>query len=892
MLSENPGEPLVTRLRMFLCRVRALTRSRELDREIDDEIAGHLAEATEEYVQKGLSPQEARWAAQRSLGGVTQTKEAYREVRSFTGLEDLARDVRHAFRTLRKSPAFTTAAAATLALAIGANTAMFSVLNAVLLRPLPYRSPDQLAMLWTEDPTQNLREGRSALWDVEQWRNQSRSFADVATFDAVSTTLAEADGADQIVGASISPNLFSLLGVQPVLGRSFSSEEAEQRQPLVLISHRFWQARFGGSNDAVGATLVLDGLPVQIIGILPAGFQIARLGADVWKAHPMSAGAEARQAGRDGATWFVVGRLRPTVTLDEAQAEMGAIARRLNDQLPAAERNRGISVVPLSLYMVGAQSRLALWMLGGAVFCVFLIAAANVTSLSLARSVARAREMAVRAALGASAGRIVRQVLAESVLLAALSGLMGTLLAFVAIRLIRAFGPGNVPRLNEASLDLRVLGWALGISLVAGILVGLAPAIRTVRGEISLSAEEGGRRVSGGVATRKVRRALVVAEFALAIVLLVGAGLLVRSWRYVNSIDPGFRPERVLAMELSTPTTFSAPAQRAGLYARVLDQMQAVPGVESAGIIGDLFISNTREQVLTVEGNDGTASERLRLARAEVSAGFFATLGTPLLRGRFFSIGDGPDAAPVAIINDVAARRLWPGRDPIGRRFKLGPRDASRPWYTVVGVVADMRRQGLERDPVPQIFESLAQSPPQSVDLFVRTASDDPLAMAGALRAAVQRVEKHAPVYGVAPLEQLLGTYLAQRRFETWLLTGFSVVALLMAAVGIYGLIQYSVVTRTREIGVRIAIGAQAGDIFRMMIREGLTLSLTGLALGLVGAWFLGRAGSSLLFGVTARDPLTFTTVPLLLTAVATAACYFPARRAVNVDPLVALRMT
>jgi predicted permease len=885
----------MTRLRILLLRLWALVRSRQMDREIDDEITSHLAEATDEYVQQGLSPEEARWAAQRSFGGVTQTKEVYRQVRSFMWLEDLARDLRHALRTLRRSPAFTTAAAATLALAIGANTAMFSVLNAVLLRPLPYRSPEQLAMLWTEDPTQNLREGRSALWDVEQWRSQSQSFADMATFDAVSRTLTRADGAEQIVGASISPNLLSLLGIHPVQGRSFSTEEAEQRQRLVLISHGFWQARFGGSHDAIGATIVLDGLPSRIIGILPADFQIARLDADVWEPHT------SRQSVRGGEAWFVIGRLRPTVTFEQAQAEMSAIARRLNDQLPATERNQGISVVPLSLYMVGPQSRLALWMLGGAVFCVFLIAAANVTSLSLARSVARARELAVRAALGASAGRIVRQLLTESVLLAAVSGLIGTWLASVGIRLIRAFGPGNLPRLNEVSLDPRVLGWALGLSLLAGILVGLAPAMTTLRRDLRPSGEEGGRSVSGGAATRRIRRALVVAEFALAIILLVGAGLLLRSWWNVTNIDPAFRPERVLMMELSTPTTLhaatlreaiSTSAQRIDLYHRILGQIQAVPGVESAGIIGDLFIGNIEEQVLTVEGDDETVSERLRLERAEVSANFFTTLGTPLLRGRFFSIGDGPDAARVAIINDAMARRSWPRGDPVGRRFKLGPRDSDRPWYTVVGVVADMRRQGLEREPVPQIFESLVQNPPQSADLFIRTSSDNPQAMAGALRAAVRRVEKHAPIYGVAPLEEQLGSYLAQRRFQTSLLTGFSVVALLMAAVGIYGLIQYSIATRTQEIGLRMAIGAQAGDIFRMMIGEGLRLSLTGLALGLVGAWWLGRAGSSLLFGVTATDPLTFTAVSLLLSAVATAACYFPARRAMRVDPIVALRVT
>jgi predicted permease len=448
-----------------------------------------------------------------------------------------------------------------------------------------------------------------------------------------------------------------------------------------------------------------------------------------------------------------------------------------------------------------------------------------------------------------------------------------------------------LPRLNEISLDLRVLGWALGISVLAGILVGLSPAMATLRRALHPSGEERGRSVSGEAATRRIRRALVVADFALAIVLLAGAGLLVRSWWYVNSVDPGFRPERVLAMELSAPPAFSIPAQRTGLYYRVLETIQAVPGVENTGIIGDLFIANSREQVVTVERDDGMVSERLQFARDEVSADFFKAIGTPLLRGRFFSIVDRQDAPPVAIVNDAMARRSWPGHNAVGRRFKLGLRDSDQPWYTVVGVVGDMRRQGLERKPFPQMFVSLAQSPPpRNVDLFIRTSSDDPIAMAGPLRAAARRVEKNAPIYGVAPLEQQLGTYLAQRRFQTSLLTGFSLVALLMAAVGIYGLIQYSIATRTQEIGIRMAIGAQAGEIFRMILGEGLKLSLSGLMLGLLGALWLGQAGSSLLFGVTPTDLLTFIVVSSLLIAVAVAACCFPARRAMKIEPIVALR--
>jgi predicted permease len=529
-------------------------------------------------------------------------------------------------------------------------------------------------------------------------------------------------------------------------------------------------------------------------------------------------------------------------------------------------------------------------MLGCTVFCVFLIAAANVTSLSLARSVARTREMAVRASLGASAGRIVRQLLTEGVLLAAVSGVIGTLLASAAIELIRAFGPASLSRLNEIGVDLRVLGWALSMSVLAAILVGLAPAIATLRKDLRPSGAEGGRSVSGGVGIRRIRRALVVADFALAIVLLAGAGLLVRSWSNVNRIDPGFRPEQVLVMELSAPRTLSIPAKKQ-FYHRVLGTIQATPGVQYAGVIGELFISNSREQVITVERDDGTVSERMQFTGEEISGDFFEALGTPLLRGRFFSIGDRPEAPPVAIVNNALARRSWPGQDAVGKRLKVGSRDSNTPWYTVVGVVADVRQQGPEREPIPQMFVSLAQSsPPRNMDLFIRTSSDDPMTMAGTLRAAVRGVDKNAPISQVELLQQQFGAYLAQRRFQTSLLIGFSMVALLMASVGIYGLIQYSIETRTQEIGIRMAVGARAAEIFRMILGEGLKLSLTGWMLGLLGALWLGQAGSGLLFGVTPTDPLTFLVVSALLIAVALAACCFPARRAMKIEPIVALR--
>jgi predicted permease len=874
-------------------RLRGLFQHKRLEHELDTEVRFHLEMLIEDNLKAGMNPADARYAALRSFGGIEPMKEEYRERRAFALVETIAQDIRYALRTLRKSPGFTTTAIATLALAIGANTAVFSVLNAVLLRPLPYRSPEQLAMLWTEIPSQSVREGRSAYGNIEQWRTQSESFADMAVFDPVSVTLTGGVDAEQISVARISPNLVSLLGVQPLHGRSFSAEEAGQRRHLALISHRFWQTRFGGSFDALGATIELDGVPSQIIGILPAGLQFALLDADIWEPHTMFPDWEVRRGLRGAGSWFVFGRLRPNVTFDGAQAEMTAIARRIDEQAPAADRNRGISVVPLSLQVTGPRSRLALWMLMGAVFCVLLIAATNVASLSLARGASREREIAIRAALGASRARIVRQLLAESLTLAGISGLLGLLIALAGIRLILAFKPVDLARLNEIGLDPRVLGWALVLCLLTGILMGLTPAITMARRSLRPSGQEGGRGIAGGGATRGVRRALVVTEFALAIILLVGAGLLVRSLRSVERVDPGFRPERVLSMQLST-TAFKAPsannAQRVNFYNRVLEQIESLPGVESAAIIGDLFIGAAPEQILTTEGDARTISERLRFRRDEVSGGFFKALGTPLLRGRFFSAEDGPDSPRVAIINDVMARRLWSGRDPIGQRFRLGPGDSDRPWFTVVGVVGDMRRQGLENAPVLQMFEPLAQNPSRLATLLVRTSVGDPLKMAPALQAAIRRVEKHAPLYGITTLENRLGDYLMQRRFQTSLLTGFSAVALLIAAIGIYGLIQYSIATRTHEIGIRMAVGAQPGEIFRMIIGEGLKLSLAGLVVGLLGALWLGQAGSSLLFGVTATDPVTFITVSVLLTTVAAAACYFPARRAMKVEPMLALR--
>ncbi len=797
----------------------------------------------------------------------------------------ILQDIRYALRGLRKHPGYALIAILTLSIGIGANTAMFSVLNALVLRPLPYPSPAQLAMLWTEMPNQQLREGRSAFRDVEQWQRQSKTFEDMSVSDGVSVWLTAPGELERISVVRASPNFFSLLGVQPVRGRVYSNEEADERRRVAVVSYQFWQTRLGGSDAAIGKTIEIDDLPSEVIGILPASFKFPGGAAEVWEPHTMFSDWESRRTETSG-SWMVLGRMRPGITVEQGQDELSAIARRLDEGRGASEQKRGVSVVPLSVHAVGSRTRLALWMLTGAVFCVLLIGMTNIASLSLARNAGREREMALRAALGANRGRVLRQLFVESLTLAVLAGIAGVLVALGAIRVIVALKPGNLA-LDGIGLDGTMLVSTLGLSILTGVLVALAPAITTGRLNLRPALHDGGRAASAGSSARLVRRALVVAEFALAIVLLAGAGLLMRSLLHVQNVDLGFNPERVLSLQLSLPPAQTS-VQRAEHYRQVLEQLDALGQVEDAGIVGDLFVSGNAEQVISIEGSPDPL-RRLRLRRDEASSGFFTTLRVRLLRGRLFSSGDGPDAPRVAIVNDAMATRLWPGEEPIGRRFKFGAPASNSPWFTVVGLVADMRRQGIEIDPVPQMFEPLAQNPSRLATLLVRT-STDPLSAVGTLRAAISRVDGKAPVYGIATLASRLTDFQAERRFQTSLLAAFSLAALFLAAIGIYGVIQHSIATRTREIGVRMAIGADRRDIFRLMVAEGMTLSLTGVVLGLIGALWLGNLGSSLLFGVAATDVPTYAGVSLLLTAVAAVGCAVPALRAARVDPVIALR--
>ncbi|MXY23448.1 MAG: ABC transporter permease [Acidobacteria bacterium] len=875
-------------LRHLYVRLRSLCTWRRQEAELDEEIRFHLAEETEERIAGGMSPAEAHAAARRDFGNATLIRELARETWGWGPAERLLQDVRGGIRMMRRSPTFTTVAVGTLALAIGVNVVMFSVLNTVLFRPLPFHAPDQLAMLWTETPSQALRENRSAFWNIEEWRRQSRSFSDIAVFDSVALTLTHAGETQRIQGARVSPNLFPLLGVQPLHGRSFSADETAERRRLVVISHRLWQARFGGSLDTLGVSVELDGHASRVIGVLPERFGFASLDADIFEPHTLFPDWEDRRLVRGQDTWFVIGRLRPNVTIEGAQSEMSTIARRLDAELPVGERNRGIRVVPLSRHVVGSRSRLALWMPMAAAAFVLLIAAANVANLWLARSLGRARDVALRAALGASPARIVRQHLTESTTLAVGAGAFGMLLAVVGLDLVRSLGAVELARLDEVHLDTSVFGWSLVLSLLTGTVVGTVPALLW-RGYLRPLGDTSLRGAVGGTAARNIRRSLLVAEVTLAIMLLVGAGLLIRSWWQVEGVDPGFRPERVLAMQIGAPALMT-PTQRPSFYYRVLQRIESTPGVERAGFISDAFISSSPERTLTTERDGEAVSTRLQFRSDEISAGLFPALGTRLLDGRLFTPRDGPESPRVVIVNDTMARQLWPGDDAVGRRFKWGPADSVGPWLTVVGVVDDMRRQGLETEPIPQIFQPVAQNPSGAGFLIIRADHDDPLEMAAAVQAAARQVDPLAPLYGVSTLESRLRASYAPRRLQTSIVVGFAAAALLMAAIGIYGLIQYAVSTRTKEIAIRMAVGADTGNIFRMVVGEGLVLSGAGVALGLLGGVWVGHAVRRLLFGVGTLDPLTFVTGSAVLITVALAACTVPARRAMRVEPLVALR--
>jgi putative ABC transport system permease protein len=801
----------------------------------------------------------------------------------------MLQDLRLAVRLLVRYPSFTAIAVLTLAVGIGANITIFSVVNAVLLRPLPYPDAERLVFIWSEVPQQNVRERASAYANFSEWRNQNRSFADLAVFDPTSVTLTGVAEPEQIMSVRASSNLFTLLGVAPALGRSFTADEEAHRERVVVLSHGLWQRRFGESAGVLGQTLEIDGVSSRVIGVMPKGFQFPGEDTPVWEPLTLVANWETQKVQRGTGSWRVVGRIKPSISLQKAQTEMSVIAQRLEQANPDANKGLGVSLVPFYIQITGSNVRLALWVLFAAVVFVLLIACTNVANLMLARGMAREREIAIRMALGAGRMRLIRQLLTESTLLALMAGGLGLFIASWGIRTLIRFSPPNLPHLDSIAIDGWVLAFTLVVSLLTATLFGLAPALKISQAQPGEALKDG-RGASGGITARRLRGLLVIAEFSLAVLLLSGAGLLLRSFVRLQAVDLGFDPAQVLVIQTAPPRNSTADQWR-GFYQQVRERIAALPGVESAGLTEEIFISGNPEGVITIEGGSSNNSTppRIPFRRDVITEGLFQTLRVPLRQGRFFNPQDDQGAVPVAIINETMVRRFWPGQEALGKRFKLGPTQSSNAWLTVVGVVGDMRRQSLERQPIAQIFVPHQQNPERRMNLLVRTAGD-PAPLGPVVRKEIREIDKFVMIYGGSSLESRLAGAMAERRFQTWLLMLFAALALLLAAVGIYGLLHQSVVLRTREIGTRLALGAQPRDVLWLVAGQGMRLALCGIGVGTLAALGLTRVLASLLFGVTPTDATTFIAVPVVLLLTALLACWLPARRATKVDPLVALR--
>jgi predicted permease len=806
----------------------------------------------------------------------------------------LWQDLHFAVRLARKHPGFVVITTLTLSLGIGATTAIFSVVYAVLLRPLSYQDPGRLVQVWNTgggDPRQPV-----LFPDFQTWKSQTHSFEDLAVYyknTGVSrATLTGSAEPDSVQGGFVSANFFPLFGVPPAIGRAFTSAEEIRGEAVVVLAHGLWTRQYASSPDAVGKTLDIDGAPYRVIGVMPPTFQFPARDTQFWS--PLTTNRLwLDRPERDGthvrnfyARWNVVGRLKRGVSIKQAQAEMALFVPRLEQTDPVLNNSLGIDVTPLQVEVWG-QTRVGLFLLLGAVAAILLIACANVAGLFLARGILREREMAIRTALGAGRGRLLRQLLTESAALSAVSAGGGLILAAATLRALIAFGPRDLPRLDEARLDPVVLGFTLAISLIAAVVFGMVPAWKGSRSDPndSLKSVIGGSSQSR--AMRRAQDALVIVEFALAVVLLVGAGLLIRSFLAVISVDPGFEPQHVLTVRIALPNA----ARRATFYAAALDRVRAVPGVQAAGAVDRVFeLGSTGPAAAAGPPKPVGGDLRVHAIWKSISGDYAQALGLRLLRGRYFSSGDGPESPLVAIIDEGMARRYWPGEDPIGKRFKgQDPRGKDDDWLTVVGVVRDLRSHGLETLPSPHVYQPVAQSDLALSELVVRV-SGDPAALTATVRSIVRTLDDTAVLSAITTLEQQFSDQIAPRRFQTSLLTLFSLIALVLGSVGIYGVMQQTVAQRTREIGVRMALGARAADVLGMVLRQGLSLALIGVVIGLGSAYWMTRLLKSILFGIAPTDPATYAAVAMVLVVVAAAAISIPGWRAARIDPLGALR--
>jgi putative ABC transport system permease protein len=803
-------------------------------------------------------------------------------------METLLQDLRYSIRMLLKKPSFTAIAILALAIGIGANTAIFSVVNAILLRPLPYKNFERISMIWMDNPKLGVSEDWHSYPNYVDFKEQNQVYEDMAAFNTRSFNLTGAGDPVRILGVWNSASLFSVLGVEPALGQVFTEAEEEPGKDLVVVlSDGLWKSRFGRDPGIVGQQISMNGVNRTVLGIMPASFTFPEKNTDVWIPIPVT---PQRKQARSAISYKAVGRLKPSVTIGQAREDMGAIAKRLDDQF--SQSGYGINLVLLrDQETKGVKA--ALLVLLGAVGFVLLIACANVANLLLARAAIREKEIAIRLALGAGRRRVIRQLLTESMVLGFAGGAAGLLLAIWGLAALIALSPADVPHLDQTRMDIRVLAFTLAVSLLTGLLFGLVPALQASKPDLNDALKEGGRGAGGGVRAIRVRNLLVVSEIALSLVLLVGAGLLIRSFVRLQQFELGFNPEHLLTMRVQLPgSKYREGKQVAAFYQQLMERLEAVPGVQSAGAISSIFLDDTPNSTnFTIEGRPvPVGAESIEVPLDAVTTSYFKVMGIPLLEGREFDEHDVPTSPPVAIINQTFARRFFPNEDPIGKRYVYGgPGPDNNSWITIVGVVGDMRRTGFDRPVRPETFLPQGQNPDYGLTIVART-NGDPAALAGALRNEVWAIDKDQSVYDIKTMGQVLSEMLSQRRFNMLLLGIFAVVALTLAAVGIYGVMSYAVAERTHEIGLRMALGAQTADVLGLIVRQGMLLAVTGLVVGLVASFGLTRLMTSLLYGVSATDPLTFIAIPVVLTGVALGACLIPARRAIKVDPMVALR--
>jgi putative ABC transport system permease protein len=800
-------------------------------------------------------------------------------------------DVLYGVRSLGHNPGFAAVAVLTLALGVGANAAIFSVLRAVVLRDLPYHEPDRIAVMWTKNIRQNLPDGSSYL-NFRDWKDQSKTFQAMAAYirpEFTRGTLTGGPGAERIHIGEVGEGFFELLGAAPVLGRTFDASDFTDPPHSVVISHGLWRQRFAGNQNIIGEKIQFSEMTVEVIGVMPPEFELPTADVQLWR--PLVFGQGWKNEGARAADALVVlGRLAPGVTFETSRGEMDAIAAHLRSQYPATNASLGVTTDPLTDKVIGRTTERSLWMLFGSVGFVLLIACANVANLVLARASARRSEFAVRTALGASTLRLVRQALTENLVLGILAGAAGLFIAWAGTSALRTLAPGALPRAQGIHVDAGVLFFLLAASLGSGLIAGILPALQLATTNAAAVLKEEGTRAHGGPTGRRLHQGLVIAEIAMAVILLSGAGLLLRSFQRVRTADRGFDSHNVLLLQVDLPGTYDSVPRMTAYYSEATRRIRALPGVVAVGAISDFFIHRQPDYQVALEGQPPRREDDPAppLTEDQVVPGYFEAMRIPALRGRLLRDSDlAQEAEQVIVINEEMARRFWPGQDPVGKRLKYGLDPAAkRPWKTVVGVVPDMRRQRLDEPAIPCMFQPGIN---RQMDVAVRTMND-PDASREAIRAEMRALDPAVPPYGIVTVEERLGRTVALRRLQTMLLAALASVSLVLSMIGAYGVIHQSVASRTQEIGIRMALGASATAVLRMVLAAGMIPAVVGLGLGLFGSLALSRTAATFLYETSPLDPSIYAGVTALMLLVTMTACLLPARRAARFDPVAALR--